>query len=71
MYLGCGLTSLVNVLQPEKIILGGGVAGYGEKLLVPLRDIIRRESFKGVRRNTELVQASLGNDAGLIGAAML
>ncbi len=71
MYLGCGLVSFVNILQPDRIILGGGVAGYGEKLLAPLREIIARESFKGVHKNTELVQALLGNDAGLIGAAML
>lgn len=71
MYLGSGLTSLVNMLQPEKIIVGGGVAGYGEKLLAPLRAIVERESFKGVARNTEIVLATLGNDAGLIGAAML
>ena len=51
--------------------MGGGVAGYGEKLLQPLREIVARESFQGVHRNTEIVRAELGNDAGLIGAAML
>lgn len=71
MYLGSGLTSLVNIFQPERIIVGGGVAGYGEKLLQPLREIVARESFQGVHRNTEIVRAELGNDAGLIGAAML
>ncbi len=70
-YLGSGLTSLVNILQPEKMIIGGGVAGYGEKLLAPLREIVARDSFRGVRANTEIVQAMLGNDAGIIGAAML
>ena len=71
MYLGSGLVSLVNILQPEKIIIGGGVAGYGEKLLAPLRDIVEREAFKGVQGCTSLVLATLGNDAGVIGAAML
>ncbi len=71
MYLGSGLASLVNILQPEIIIIGGGVAGYGEKLLQPLREIVAKESFKGVSRSAEIVRAALGNDAGLIGAAML
>lgn len=71
MYLGSGLASLVNILQPEKIIIGGGVAGYGEKLLAPLREMVARETFKGVQGSVELVLAALGNDAGLIGAAML
>jgi|MucameStandDraft_1065616.scaffolds.fasta_scaffold27464_1 glucokinase len=71
MYLGSGLASIVNILQPEKMIIGGGVAGYGEKLLQPLREIVAKESFKGARKSTEIVQAMLGNDAGLVGAAML
>lgn len=70
-YLGCGLVNIVNILQPACIILGGGVAGYGEKLLAPLREIVERESFRGVQGATALVLAALGNDAGLIGAAML
>lgn len=71
MYLGCGLANLSNILQPEKMIIGGGVAGYGEKLFAPLREIVARESFQGVQGSTQLVAAELGNDAGLIGAAML
>ena len=51
-------------------MLGGGLAGYGEKLLRPLRERIERETFRG-DRNTVLTAASLGNDAGLVGAAML
>lgn len=70
-YLGCGLANLVNILQPDTIILGGGVAGYGEALLAPLREQIKAESLKGVSVNTRLVQATLGNDAGIIGAALL
>lgn len=68
--LACGLASLINIFQPECIVLGGGLAGYGEKLLRPLRERIERETFRG-DRNTVLTAASLGNDAGLVGAAML
>ena len=62
--------SFINIFQPECIVLGGGLAGYGEKLLAPLRRRIEKETFRG-DTNTELVLASLGNDAGLVGAAML
>ena len=68
--LACGLSSFINIFQPECIVLGGGLAGYGEKLLTPLRRRIEKETFRG-DTNTELVLASLGNDAGLGGAAML
>ena len=68
--LACGLSSFINIFQPECIVLGGGLAGYGEKLLRPLRERIERETFRG-DRNTVLTAASLGNDAGLVGAAML
>ena len=68
--LACGLSSFINIFQPECIVLGGGLAGYGEKLLTPLRRRIEKETFRG-DTNTELVLASLGNDAGLVGAAML
>lgn len=70
-YLACGLTNLINIFQPDAIVLGGGVAGYGEKLLAPLRARVHREQFKIGSHGTELVQATLGNDAGIIGAALL
>ena len=66
-----GLASFVNLFQPESIVLGGGLAGYGEKLLEPLRMLTFPQTFHGEDRNTEIVCASLGNDAGLVGAAML
>ena len=69
--LACGLASLIDIVQPEKLVLGGGLAGYGEKLIAPLRRLVEPETFRAAGRNTEIVIASLGNDAGLIGAAML
>lgn len=69
--LACGLTNFINIFQPDCIVLGGGLAGYGEKLLAPLRAITERETFRCDAPNTELRIAALGNDAGLIGAAML
>ena len=66
-----GLATFINIFQPETIVLGGGLAGYGEKLLEPLRRLTFPQTFRSDVRNTEIVCASLGNDAGLIGAAML
>lgn len=71
-YLACGLTNLINILQPDCIVLGGGVSGYGEKLLAPLREKIKREpQFMVNEKPTPIAIATLGNDAGLIGAALL
>lgn len=69
--LSSGLATFINIFQPETIVLGGGLAGYGEKLLEPLRRLTFPQTFRSDARNTEIVCASLGNDAGLIGAAML
>ena len=61
----------VLFVLPQILLLGGGLAGYGEKLLEPLRRLTFPQTFRGEDRNTEIVCASLGNDAGLVGAAML
>ena len=47
------------------------MAGYGEKLLAPLRERVHREQFKVGPEGTPIVRATLGNDAGIIGAALL
>lgn len=69
--LSCGLANLVNIFQPECIVIGGGLAGYGEKLIEPLRRLTEAETFQGASCNARIIAAALGNDAGLIGAAML
>lgn len=71
-YLGCGLVDMINIFQSEVLCIGGGICGEGEALLAPLREIIERERYsKFSTKQTKLVTASLGNDAGIIGAAML
>ena len=71
-YLGCGIASLVNLFQPEVVCIGGGPSAQGETLMAPVRYILNREDYarNNVHR-TRLVRASLGNDAGIIGAALL
>ena len=72
-YLASGLANLVNALRPEVVAIGGGVSAAPERLLLePLREAVERESFsRHGGRNTKILPAELGNDAGIIGAAML
>ena len=72
-YLASGLASLINVLRPEAVAIGGGVAAAPERLLLePLREAVAKESFsRHGGRITNILPAELGNDAGIIGAAML
>ena len=72
-YLASGLADLVNILHPEAVALGGGVAAAPEYLLLdPVREIVARECYaRHVGQVPHIVRAELGNDAGIIGAAML
>ena len=71
-YLGNGVASLVNVLQPEVFCIGGGLSNQGENLLGPVRHLLNREDYaRNSAHRTRLVRAELGNDAGIIGAALL
>ncbi len=72
-YLGDGLSNFVNIFQPEVIALGGGVSqARDEDLLLPLQSMVLEACFgREADRHTRLVKAKLGNDAGIIGAALL
>jgi len=72
-YLASGLASLINILRPEAVAIGGGVAAAPERLLLePLREAVSKECFsRHGGRTTRILPAELGNDAGIIGAAML
>lgn len=63
--------SLVNFLDPDVIALGGGVANAGETLLKPLRERFPEYVTFKPRQNTKVLKAEMGNDAGIVGAAML
>ena len=69
-YIGKGLTSVVNLLNPEKIIIGGGVAEAGDILLDPIKETIQKRAMT-IQREVEIVPAQLGNTAGVIGASLL
>jgi glucokinase len=70
--LGEGIAGLVNVFDPEIVVVGGGAALAGDLLLEPVRAAYLDTVEGGdVRRDVPIVPAALGNDAGAIGAAML
>jgi len=71
-YLGFAVCSIINLLQPEMLLIGGGISKQGEVLLAPIREMMLKETFcKEPERNTILAAATLGNNAGIIGAAAL
>jgi len=72
-YLADGVVSLINILRPEVLAVGGGVSAAPEHLLIePLRELVERECYaRHGGRATRVLPAELGNDAGLIGAALL
>ena len=67
--LGSYLASIINLLDPERIAVGGGVCGAGEFLLNPLRKDAERKCF--FETCPEIVIATAGNDAGIIGACLI
>lgn len=71
-YVACGITSVINIFQPEILCIGGGISREGETLLAPIREYVDREEYarEGMRR-TKIVAAKLCNDAGIVGAASL
>ena len=70
-YLGIGLSSVVNLLNPERIIIGGGVADAGDIFLNPVRETIKSRAMEISGNAVEIVPAQLGNRAGVIGASLL
>lgn len=69
-YLSVGVANLVNIFKPEMILIGGGISKQKDKLILPLIERTKEKVF-GKNLITKIDIASLGNDAGVIGAAML
>lgn len=70
-YLGCAAASMINALNPEMIVYGGGLSNAGDFIFEPLRRTALANSFETPGKRAKIVQATLGNDAGMIGAAAL
>ncbi|MDI6789017.1 MAG: ROK family protein [Planctomycetota bacterium] len=70
-YLGISLASLINIFDPDVIIIGGGIAKAGNILFKPLRKVVRKNIMPHSLRRPAILPARLGEDAGLLGAAGL
>lgn len=71
-YLSCGLVNIINIFQPDVLCIGGGISNEGENLLGPVRSYVERERYtKHNDKQTVICKCTLGNDAGIIGAAYL
>ena len=71
-YVAIGLANVINALQPESVCIGGGISGQGEKILQPIREIVKAERYSVYAdKQAAILPAALGNDAGIIGAALL
>lgn len=70
-HLGIALANIANTLNPEKVVLGGGVSRAGAILLDSVQESFMKYSFPRVANSTEIALATLGNDAGVIGAAWI
>jgi len=69
--LGAGIGSLVNIFNPELVVIGGGFAAAGDFILDPAREIVKREGLAGAGERVRIVRAELGTAAGLIGAGLV
>jgi len=69
--LGAGIGSLVNIFNPELVVIGGGLGAAGDFVLDPAREILRREALAQAGYRVPIVRAELGTAAGLIGAGLV
>jgi glucokinase len=69
--LASALSGVINFLNPGKIVIGGGVAQAGEILFKPVRKKVKEKAMSIPGKEVKIVKAALGENAGIIGAAML
>ncbi len=69
--LGVGIASLLNIFNPDVVVIGGGVLAAGELLLGPARDEVARRALRAVGEHVQIVPAHFGAEAGLVGAGAL
>jgi len=70
-YIAEGLINVINIFAPDVVVIGGGVSKEGEYLLKPLRELVYKDVYFKGEPQTQIRVAQMGNDAGIIGAAML
>ncbi|MCK4404603.1 MAG: ROK family protein [candidate division Zixibacteria bacterium] len=70
-YLGAGIASAVNLLNPQVVVIGGGVSEGGPSFIRRIEKEVKIRAFPSATKSLKVVKAKLGNDAGFIGAAIL
>jgi glucokinase len=68
--LGAGIASVVNIFEPEVVVIGGGASAAGDLLLDPAREMVAQRALRPSRDHVRIVPASLGEEAGMIGAGL-
>ena len=68
-YLGIGMANLVNLFNPQLIVIGGGVASIGDELFESVRRAVMRHALPATKKSVQIVPAKLGGDVGMLGAA--
>ena len=69
--LGRWLAGLINIFNPEKVVIGGALSSTGDYMLQPIRSWVKRYSLNLVNEDTKIVLSKLGDQAGLIGACLI
>ncbi len=69
-YLGIGVVNLVNLFNPEIVVIGGGLSKIGTLLFDPVREAVKKRAFTLASQVVRIVPANLGDDAGVLGAAL-
>ena len=70
-YLGVGMSNIINILNPEVIVVGGGVIAAGELLLEPARKVVAERALAPSRDQVRIVPTRFGDASGMVGAALL
>lgn len=71
-YVACGIVNVINTFQPELICIGGGISKEKDNIITPIRAYVEKYRYtKYAKKQTQIMVAQLGNDAGIIGAAMI
>ena len=71
-YIAVGISNIINTFQPEILCIGGGISKEGNTLIDPINYYVKGDDYaRSIKRRTVIKTATLGNDAGVIGAAYL
>jgi glucokinase len=68
--LGAGLASVVNIFEPDVVVVGGGASAAGDLLLDPAREVVAQRALRPSRDRVRIVPAAFGEEAGMVGAAL-